>query len=100
MSRITEKDVDYVAGLARLRLDEEARARLVREMDAILGYMDKLNELNTEGVEPMMHALEMTNVFRDDVVGESMPRDLALETAPQHDGAYFIVPPIMDPEES
>ena len=100
MSKITEKDVDYVAGLARLRLGDEDRARLVREMGDILGYMEKLNELSTEAVEPMMHALEMTNVFREDVVGESMPRDLALKTAPQHDGEYFIVPQIIDAGES
>ncbi len=99
MSRITEKDVDYVAGLARLRLDGEARARRVREMGDILNYMDQLNALDTDGVEPMMHALEITNIFRDDTVGESIPRDLALKTAPQHDGVYFIVPQIIDAEE-
>lgn len=100
MSRITEQDVDHVAALARLRLDDATRARLVREMGDILSYMDALNALDTEGVEPMMHALEMTNVFREDVVGESLPREQALKTAPQHDDAYFIVPQIIDTEES
>lgn len=96
MSKITRDDVAYVAGLARLRLDDAATDRLVREMGDILSYMDKLNELDTEGVEPMMHALEMTNVFREDVVGASLSREEALKNAPQHDGEYFLVPQIID----
>ncbi len=98
MSKITTKDVEYVAGLAQLELDEATKARLVQEMGEILGYMDKLNELDTEGVEPMMHALEMTNVYREDEVGESMPRETALRNAPMDDGEYFLVPRILEGE--
>jgi aspartyl-tRNA(Asn)/glutamyl-tRNA(Gln) amidotransferase subunit C len=96
MSKITKQDVDYVAGLAQLRLDDAAKERLVREMGDILAYMDQLNELNTDGVEPMMHAMEMTNVFREDVVKPSLPREEALKNAPVHDGEYFIVPKILE----
>jgi aspartyl-tRNA(Asn)/glutamyl-tRNA(Gln) amidotransferase subunit C len=88
--------VDYVAGLAQLRLDDAAKERLVREMGDILAYMDQLNELNTDAVEPMMHAMEMTNVFREDVVKPSLPREEALKNAPVHDGEYFIVPIILE----
>ena len=98
MSKITREQVEYVAGLAQLELDEAAKARLQQEMGEILSYMDKLNELDTSNVEPMMHAMEMTNVFREDVVGESLARDIALRGAPQHDGEYFIVPKILDTE--
>ncbi len=98
MSTISKDDVEYVAGLAQLRLDEDAKARLVKEMGDILGYMDKLNELNTDDVEPMMHAMDMTNVFREDVVGEALPRDEALRNAPVHDGEYFMVPQIISQE--
>lgn len=100
MGKISTKDVEYVAGLAQLELDDAAKERLAQEMDEILSYMDKLNELDTANVEPMMHAMEMTNVFRQDVVGESLPRDIALRDAPQHDGEYFIVPKILDTEGS
>ena len=96
MSKITRQDVEYVAGLAQLALDEPAAERLVHEMGEILSYMDKLNELDTSNVEPMMHALEMTNVFRDDVVAESLPREAALRTAPLSDEEYFLVPKILD----
>jgi len=100
MSKITEADVSYVAALAQLQLDDAARARLVKEMGDILSYMDALNALNTDGVEPMMHALEMTNVFRDDVVGVSLTREEALKNAPVDDGSYFMVPKILDGEDA
>ena len=99
MSKITVKDVEYVAALAQLELDEAAKTRLVHEMGEILNYMDKLNALDTEGVQPMMHALPLTNVFRDDEVGESLDRDAALRNAPSHDGEYFLVPKILETEE-
>lgn len=99
MEKITKQDVAYVAGLAQLRLDDAAQERLVKEMGDILAYMDKLNSLDTKGVEPMMHALEMTNVFREDVVGTSLPREEALKNAPVDNGAYFIVPKILEGED-
>lgn len=96
MSTITVKDVEYVAGLAQLQLDDAAKERLVREMGEILAYMDQLNALDTSKVEPMMHAMALTNVFREDVVGDSLTREEALRNAPSHDGEYFIVPKILD----
>ena len=98
MAAITKSDVEYVAGLAQLTLDETAKERLVAELGDILGYMEKLNELDTTGVEPMMHAMEMTNVYRDDLVGDSLDRDEALANAPRSDGEYFLVPKILDME--
>ena len=99
MSSITLADVEYVAGLAHLRLDETAKKRLTEEMGAILAYMDKLNELDTGHVEPMMHAMAMTNVFREDEVGPSLPREAALRNAPMDDGEYFLVPKILEQGE-
>ncbi len=98
MGKITREDVRYVAQLAQLRLDEAAVDRLVVEMGDILGYMETLNSLDTEGVEPMMHAMAMTNVFREDVVGASLPRETALGMAPEHDGEYYLVPKILETE--
>ena len=99
MSKITEQDVAYVASLAQLRLDDAAVERLVREMGDILTYMDTLNALDTENVEPMMHALAMTNVFREDEVGSSLLREEALKNAPVDDGEYFLTPRILEGED-
>ena len=98
MAKITKQDVEYVAALAQLSPDEETKDRLVREMGEILGYMDKLNELDTTGIEPTMHAIPITNVFRDDVVTPGLERDQALTNAPKSDGEYFLVPRILDVE--
>lgn len=98
MSSITHADVEYVASLAQLALDKAAADRLVGEMNHILGYMEKLNELDTESVEPMMHAMALTNVFREDEVKPSLPRELALRGAPVHDNEFFMVPRILDAE--
>jgi len=98
MAKITKADVEYVAGLAQLDLDDATKERLVSEMGDILAYMDKLNELDTADVEPMLHVLEMTNVYREDEVRPSLDRDTALMNAPQTDGEYFLVPKILDTE--
>ncbi len=98
MGKITKANVEYVASLAQLLLDEATKERLVKEMDAILVSMDKLNELDTGDIEPTMHALAMTNVFREDVVRPSLDREGALRNAPQTDGDYFLVPRILDTE--
>lgn len=99
MSKITRADVEYVAGLAQLRLDDAAKDRLVHEMGEIIGYMDQLNALNTDGVEPMMYALDMNNVFRQDVVEPWLTREEGLKNAPSHDGEYFIVPRILEVDD-
>jgi len=96
MAKITKVDVEYVAALAQLSPSEEVKEKLVREMDEILAYMDKLNELDTSEIEPTMHALPMTNVFRDDQVEPSLPRESALANAPLADDEYFLVPRILD----
>lgn len=98
MPKLTVKDVEYVAELAHLTLDGATKERLAQELGSILEYMDKLNELDTSQVEPMMHALEMTNVFRCDEVQPSLSRDVALQNAPKTDGEYFLVPKILDTE--
>lgn len=98
MAKITEADVEYVAQLAQLELAPDARARLVRELGEVLGYMDKLGELDTTNVEPMMHVLELNNVFREDEVRPSLDRELALKNAPKTDDVYFLVPRILETE--
>ena len=98
MAKITIEDVEYVAGLAQLTLDDAAKERLAKEMGDILTYMDQLNELDTSDVEPMMHVLDIANVYREDEVGSSLDREAALSNAPKTDGEYFLVPRILDAE--
>ena len=89
---------DVLAGASDNDPDELAARieRLAGEMGEILGYMDKLNELNTDDIDPMMHAQEMTNVYRDDEVKPSLEREEALRNAPRTDGEYFLVPRILE----
>ena len=96
MPKITKADVEYVAGIAQLTLDEDAKERLVGELGTILDYMETLNRLDTSDVEPMMHVQEMANVFRNDEVRPPLERAAALANAPKHDGEYFLVPKILD----
>jgi len=98
MARVTRQDVEHIADLAQLTLDEVLIEQLQAEMTEILTYIDKLNELDTTGVEPAMHALEQTNVFREDTVLPSLDRDEALDNAPSSDGEFFLVPRILDSE--
>lgn len=96
MAKITRADVEYVAGLAQLTLDDATVDRLTGELGQILDYVDQLNELDTDGIEPMMHALDLTNVLREDEVKPSLDRDVALSAAPKTDGEYYLVPKILD----
>jgi aspartyl-tRNA(Asn)/glutamyl-tRNA(Gln) amidotransferase subunit C len=98
VAKLTLKDVEYVASLAQLTLDDAAKARMLEDMGNILGYVEKLAELDTEGVEPMMHVLDLANVYREDTVQPSLNHDLALKNAPNTDGEYFLVPRILDTE--
>jgi aspartyl-tRNA(Asn)/glutamyl-tRNA(Gln) amidotransferase subunit C len=96
MPHLTPEDVDHVAALAQLSLDDAAKVRMLGDLASILGYIEKLNELDTAGVEPMMHVLGLKNVFREDVAGPSLDRAAALKNAPNTDGAWFLVPRILD----
>lgn len=75
-------DIQYVATLARLDIAPEARERLQRDLSAIVDYIAELSELDVSGVEPTAHAVPLTNVWREDVAGESYPRDTMLANAP------------------
>lgn len=94
--KIDEKQVRHVAKLARLDLTEDEVARFSTQLSAILGYVEKLNELNTNSVEPLAHCLPMHNVFREDVIIESLDTKPALRNAPQHFESFFKVPKILD----
>jgi aspartyl-tRNA(Asn)/glutamyl-tRNA(Gln) amidotransferase subunit C len=94
--KISLKDVEHVARLARLELSDADKDRMRRELDSILSYIDKLRALDTEGVEPTSHAIPMTNVMRDDTPRPSFPQDAMLANAPERSGEFFRVPRIIE----
>ena len=94
--KISPKDVEHVARLARLTVVPEELKTLTEQMDAILGYVDKLNELDTAGIAPMAHAVPMSNAFREDEMKPVIGIERALQNAPQGEDGYFKVPKIIE----
>ena len=93
---IDEAQVRKVAKLARLDLTDAEVAEFAGQLSAILDYVARMNELNTEGVEPLAHCLPISNVFRDDTIKESLGTEKTLANAPQRDGSFFKVPKILE----
>ncbi len=94
--RITREEVEHVARLARLELSQAEKATMTTQLDAILGYIAKLNELDTTHAEPTSHVIPMVNVFREDQVQPSLPRDEAMANAPDRIEEFFRVPRIIE----
>ena len=94
--KITKDEVLYVADLARLNLAEAAIEKFAGQIGEILEYVDKLNEVNTEGVKPTSHAISLTNAFREDEPREHLDREKALANAPEKEEGSFIVPKIIE----
>lgn len=93
---ISRDDVEYVAQLARLGLNEEEKDLMADNLESILEYVEKLNELDTEKVEPMTHSINVTNVSRPDEVGKGVDRESIMKIAPDQDTGYYIVPKIIE----
>jgi aspartyl-tRNA(Asn)/glutamyl-tRNA(Gln) amidotransferase subunit C len=91
--------VRKVATLARLELSDADLATMQQQLSAILDYVDQLQQLNTDGVEPLAHPLPVQNVFREDEPRPSLPPDDALRNAPSRHGDYFGVPAVFDTDE-
>ena len=96
MAKITRAEVEHVARLARLELTEGEQERMTAQLDAILGYIETLNALDTGGVEPTTTVIPMVSVMREDVVRPSLDREEALSNAPDREGAFFRVPRIIE----
>lgn len=94
------EDVRKVAALARLSLSDEELATYGEQLTKILNYVEVLNEVDLEGVQPMPHAVELQNVFRGDVRQPSLERTAALANAPKSDGQYFQVPQILEQKDA
>ena len=106
--KVSEKDVLYVADLANLELTPEERTRMVRDLNSILEYVERLNELDTAGVPPMAQVSDRYGVpekkgaarfgyaMRADALGKSLDHKLALANAPESDGTFFKVPKVIE----
>ena len=93
---LTQKEVEWVAHLARLELTEEMAGKMAGQLSQVLDYIAKLNAADTTGVEPMSHSGSLTGVFREDVPAPSLERDMALRNAPDQAGGYFRVPRVIE----
>ena len=94
--KISLEDVQHVAALARLDLSPEEEEKLVTELGSILGYVEKLGELDTEGVAPTAHVLDVGPAFREDEVRNGPEVDALLENAPDRWLSFFRVPKIIE----
>jgi aspartyl-tRNA(Asn)/glutamyl-tRNA(Gln) amidotransferase subunit C len=93
---LTPEQVRWIAHLARLELSDSELATMTRQLGAIVGYVDQLRQVDTEGVEPLAHALPVQNVFRPDGPAPSLPADEALANAPARRGPFYSVPAVLD----
>ncbi len=93
---LTREEVEKVAKLARLKFEENEIEKFRSDLNNILDYINKLKELDTENVPPTSHVVEMKNVFREDVVGESLPIEEVLKNAPEKKDRFFVVPRVIE----
>jgi len=93
---LSREDVRHVARLARLRFSDDEEERMAEELGQILDYVEKLDELDTSGVPPMSHVLDVTNVYREDKIEARTDQEHALEPAPETEGGYFQVPAVIE----
>lgn len=93
---VTQKDVEYIAALANLQFSEPEKAEMVTDMNNILTYMEKLNELNTDSVEPLTAVTDAENVLREDQPHHMLTNEEALLNAPSKIGPFFRVPKVID----
>lgn len=95
-NQISDETIEYVGILAKLELSPEEREQAKKDMGSMLDYIDKLNELDTDGVEPMSHVFPVHNVFREDVVTNGDDREQMLANAPKKKEGTYMVPKTFD----
>lgn len=94
--KIDIKTVEEVAHLARLEFTEEGKADILNDMNRMLAFVDKLNEMDTDGVEPLIYMTDEKNVMREDEAKDTLTQKEALKNAPKKDSDYFKVPKVID----
>lgn len=92
---ITKEEVEHIARLAHIELDEREKELFAEQFNRILEFFRKIDEVDTRDVPPTFHVLDITNVYREDEIGESLPRELALMNAPKKEDGFFKSPRIV-----
>jgi aspartyl-tRNA(Asn)/glutamyl-tRNA(Gln) amidotransferase subunit C len=95
---VTRKEIEHIAELARLKFTDAELENYTGKLNQILSYVEKLNELDTENIEPLSHPVESENIFREDIVKPSINRDEAFKNSPDHDNVFFKVPKVIGGE--
>ena len=98
--KIDNETVDKISHLARLEYENEAKEEIIKDMNNMLSFVEKLNELDTSNIEPLIYMSEEVNVMREDEVKHDITQDEALKNAPQHDSDYFKVPKVINNPKS
>lgn len=94
--QVSKQEIEHVAKLARLNLTEQEKDKFSNEMSGIITFVDKLNELDTTGVEPTAHVIPIQNVFREDNIEPSYNREKILQNAPSQKEGCFLVPKVVE----
>ena len=94
--KINNETVDKIAHLARLEFENEAKVQIIKDMNNMLAFVDKLNEINTSNIEPLIYMSDELNVLREDDVKPEITQKEALKNAPKHDSDYFKVPKVIE----
>jgi aspartyl-tRNA(Asn)/glutamyl-tRNA(Gln) amidotransferase subunit C len=94
--KLSLETIDKIAHLARLEVQEEEKQGLLDDMNKILNFMDKLNEVDTNGVEPLIYMNDEVNIFREDEIKQEISREMALKNAPKDDGKFFRVAKVIN----
>ena len=92
---VNDELIDKIANLARLKFNSEEKEDIKKDLQQMIGFIDKLDELDTTGVEPLLHMSENVNVLREDEVGGTISREEAFRNAPLHDEQFFKVPKVI-----
>lgn len=92
---VNDAMVDKLAHLSRLKFNDDEKAEIKKDLQNMIAFVEKLDELNLEGVKPLLHISEEVNVLREDEVKGSISREEALKNAPLHDGQFFKVPKVI-----
>ena len=93
--KVSDELINRLANLAKIEFDDKARSEIKNDMNKMLEFVDKLNEIDTEGVDPLIFMSEELNVLREDIAKETITQKEALKNAPQHDSDYIMVPKVV-----
>lgn len=96
MSKISKEEIERLAGLSKLQFTDVEKNELIEDMSRILTFVEQLNEVDTDGVEPLLHMSEVNNVLRDDVSKTTITQQDGLKNAPVKDSDFFKVPKVKD----